>query len=458
MKAMGLFSALTTGVSGLQSQSNKIGVISDNIANVNTVGYKRNQTNFQALIAGNGFSFSAGGATGVTKQMNGVQGGILNTFSPTDIAISGTGFFPVSQQITGSGILYTRAGAFTPDADGNFRNGAGYYLQGWLLDGDGTLSDDLNASSVSASTAIAALTTVNIRQLTAAAVPTSSISIQANLKSSQAVWAGPPAYDAAMNTANMASGTIAPHFDRVVNIVDSAGVLHNCELNFLKTGTNSWSVEIVIDPATDVASGNGQVATGTITFNGDGTLASVSSSLAQALNINWAVTDPENIAGPSSITFDWGTAGPISGAAGTVLGQTDGLSQFDGNFHVRNIRQDGVQAGDLTSVVINPHGYVTANYSNGTARNFYKIPLANFSEPKELETVSGNVYTQTLRTGDPVFSQSTHGSEILSGALELSNVDIASQLTDMIIAQRAYQSNTKIITAMDDMLEKLAQI
>lgn len=456
---MSIFSSLTAGAAALQAQGRKIGAISDNIANVNTIGYKRQNANFQALIAGNGLFFAAGGAAGIVKQMNGAQGGLVNTTSPTDIAISGSGFFPVSDQITGGGIFYTRAGSFTPDADGNFRNGSGYYLQGWALDTEGLLPPDLDAESISSGAGIAALATVNIRQLTAEPVPTSAVSIKANLKSSQAVWAGPPAYDATMNTANMASGTITPHFNRVMNIIDSAGATHSCEIQFLKTSANTWAVELTISPATDVAGGNGQIAAGTITFNGDGTLASVSSSLTQAISVNWSVTDPDNIADPSSITFNWGTAGAISGTPGGVtIGQADGLSQFDSNFHVQSIRQDGVTAGELTSVVINHHGYVTANYNNGTTRNFFKIPLANFYEPKELEAVSGNVYTQTLRAGDPVFSQSAQGSEILSGALELSNVDLASQFTDMIIAQRAYQSNAKVLSTSNEMLQALDRL
>lgn len=449
---MSIFSSLTVGISGLQAQGNKLGAISDNIANLNTFGYKRNEANFQTLVAG--------GVASIRRQLNGAQGEIVTTNSPTDIALAGAGFFAISSQTTGGDVFYTRAGSFTGDADGNFRNGAGYYLQGWQLDETGELPDAVAGTSVSADAAIAALTTVNILQLTADPVATANVAILANLNSGQVAWAGTPVYDATSNTANMASGSIAPHFNRALNIIDSAGVAHTCNIDFLKTDINTWAVEIVIDPPTDVVGGNGQIAAGTVTFNGNGTLASVSTSLSSAVAVSWQNSDPENVAGPSSITFDWGTAGPISGPAGTVLGDTDGLSQFDSQHHVRSIRQDGVQVGQLSRIEISENGFVTAFYSDGSSRHFYKVPVATFPESDRLNAISGNIYAPTSESGTPTFQQSAQNGagEILAGSLESSNVDVASQLTDMIIAQRAYQSNAKIITTSDDMLKTLDEI
>ncbi len=458
---MGIFSALGVGVSGLQSQANKLNVISDNIANINTVGYKQTVANFRSLVAYNtAFAYSPGGVVGNNRQLNNAQGEMINTASATDIGIIGAGFFPVSDQTTAGNILYTRAGSFNSDENGNFKNGAGYYLQGWALDTTGALAAGLTASNVDAATAVAGLTTVNVQDLTQGATPTTSVFMQANLKAGELPWAGPPAYDATLDTANMAEGVITPHFNRAFDIIDSAGTGHSCNINFLKTASDTWSVEIVINPATDVASGNGQVAYGTVSFNGNGTLAAVSASLTQAIAIDWQsypspiTGDPDITPAASSITFTWGTAGI------PTVGLADGLSQLDTVYHVTKLQQDGLRAGDLTGVVITNDGYVTASYSNGTVRNFYKIPLANFAEPNDLQSISGNVYAQSLKTGDPTFSQSADGSggRILSGALESSNVDLATQLTDMIIAQRAYQSNTKVISTTDGMIQSLTQM
>ena len=137
---MSLYGALYSGVSGLKGQSNKIGIISDNISNVNTVGYKANRAGFESLVtsSANVSDFSPGGVLGASQQLVSKQGLLQSTDSPTDIAVSGDGFFVVNQTTDGTGqVYYTRAGSFTQDSTGNFRNAAGFFLQAWPLDREG---------------------------------------------------------------------------------------------------------------------------------------------------------------------------------------------------------------------------------------------------------------------------------------------------------------------------------
>jgi flagellar hook protein FlgE len=280
--------------------------------------------------------------------------------------------------------------------------------------------------------------------------------VQANLKASQLAYAGPPAYDPALNTANMASGTVAAHYNLPLTVFDDLGETHTLQLDFLKTANNTWQVEIVGRPAADVTAADGQVASGTLTFNGDGTLASVSAGLAAAIPVTWT-----SAAAASSITFNWGTAGALFGTPGaTLIGRTDGLAQLDDTFHLVHYNQNGTPGGDPNTVSVDPDGYVSASYTDGSVHRLFKIPLVHFMEPQQLRELSGNVFTETERSGDASFRQvgDTGVGVISPGALEASNVDLGLQLADIIVAQRAYQANTKTITTSDEMLQKLDEL
>ena len=258
-------------------------------------------------------------------------------------------------------------------------------------------------------------------------------------------------YDPATSAKNMASGAIAPQFSRPVTVYDALGDPHNLNMGFIKVTDNQWAVEIYAQPATDVNSTlpNGQVAFGTITFNGDGSLRSVSDGLTAPIAINW--TDE---AEGSTLTLDWGTSGPIG------TGKTDGLTQFDSGYNVSFVNQNGAPVGQLTGIAIDNNGYITASYSNGETQKLYKIPVASFTDPNSLQSVSGNAYAQTDASGVVNLKQAGQSGvgTISSGSLEASNADLAAQLTDMIVAQRAYQANTKVIQTADGLLNDLDQI
>lgn len=273
-------------------------------------------------------------------------------------------------------------------------------------------------------------------------------------------------YNPALNTNNMTGGLVPAHFTRPLEIIDNNGISHTVNAAFLKTANNTWAVELYAAPAGDVTIPGGQIATGTLTFNGDGTLASVSSSLASAITFPWTSTGttPTGAAGATinnTITFAWGTAGPIYGTPGaTVIGLTDGMTQLTKEFSVVSTLQDGSKSGALTSIDISQDGIVSANYNNGVTHALYKIPLANFHNADALTNFSGNVYANSDDAGFiNMFGTNTGGTGFIeSGALEASNVDLAEQLTDIVIAQRAYQANTKLITTSDDMLKTATQM
>lgn len=257
---------------------------------------------------------------------------------------------------------------------------------------------------------------------------------------------------------NLASGDLTPQFSRSLRIYDALGAPHDMAMAIIKIAQNEWAMEIYAVPESDVSTSlvDGQVALGTVSFNGDGTLRSVSSGLSNPVTINWT-----NGAVPSIITFDWGAAGQPVGTTGTTqIGGTDGLSQFSSDYNVAFVDQNGSQVGELISVSINNEGIVTASFSNGETQNLYKIPLADFANPNGLNSISGNVFSQTRDSGEVNLREAgTNGTgTVVSATLESSNVELSEQLTDLIVAQRAYQSNTKAITASDSLLEDLNRL
>ncbi len=257
---------------------------------------------------------------------------------------------------------------------------------------------------------------------------------------------------------NLASGDITAQFSRNVRIFDSLGSGHDVRFSYIKIAQNTWAVEIHAIPATDINTSlvDGQLVTGTINFNGDGSLRSVSASLSSPLSVTWT-----NGAVPSTITLDLGTAGQPFGTVGaTTIGLADGLSQFDSAYNVNFVNQNGAPVGELVSVAIDGDGIVSASYSNGQTQQLFRLPLASFANPNGLTPLSGNIFSETRESGTVNLREAgTNGTgNIVSAALEQSNVDLAEQLTEIIVAQRAYQANTRVIKTADELLEQLNQI
>jgi flagellar hook protein FlgE len=248
----------------------------------------------------------------------------------------------------------------------------------------------------------------------------------------------------------MASGAITPHFSRQLQIFDALGASHSITIAFLKLSTNNWGVEVFAVPASDVDAPDGIIANGSVAFNGDGTLLSVTSSLTDEVTIQWESSGSD----PTGVTFDWGTAGPLG------TGATDGLGQFSSAYRVNFVNQNGAPVGDLTSVTIDEDGFIIANYSNGQTQRLYQIPIAKFPNADQLSSLTGNVFAQSAESGEVNLNRAgvSGTGKVAAASLEASNVELAEQLTDMIVAQRAYQAGTKVITTADSLLEQLNRL
>jgi flagellar hook protein FlgE len=409
------------GVSGLAAQSNALGMISDNIANVNTVGYKGVSARFSTLVtqAATDTHHTPGGVQSSPYSYVTRQGLLQGSASGTDLAVAGQGFFVVNESATpgfGDDFYFTRAGSFNPDQNGNLVNAAGYYLQGYDISGGTTPPPS--------SSTFTGLSTVNIANLSGSAAATTGISLGVNLPSTAAV---------------------SDSFSVTAQVFDSLGNSHDMDIVFTKAGANSWTWA-ASDPTMDggVTSSGTANGSGTITFATDGT-PSAFSPAAPSITLTGFTTG----AGNATITVDLGT-----------IGATDGLTQFAGDFTISNIDQDGVRFGNYTGITINDEGIVTALFDNGQRQDIYQLPLGMFRNPNGLKAQSGNVYLETDRSGNFQLNLAGNGGagDIAPAALEASTVDLAEEFTKMIITQRAYSANTKVITTADDMLEELIRV
>lgn len=444
---MSLFGSLFSGVSGLNAQSRTMGMISDNVANVNTTAFKGAEAQFSSMVTRSRGSstYSPGGVRVQSFSTVGNQGLIQSSASPTDAAISGAGFFVVTGTPGQTGEqFYTRAGSFNPDFQGDLRTPAGYYLQGWPLDANEAIAD------------INHLETVNVRNINGLAAATTRVGIGANLDADQPVHSG--AYATGDLTAYQASGGTAgvqPSFTRDVQVYDSLGRPHDLTMAFLRTGAaDSWAVEVSgvpgeLDPT---AHPNGLLASGTVTFAGNGALQSavltplVSGVPGTPVEIDWAAAGG---ADPSQVSFDFGS-----------LGGVDGLSQFASPTSVAYVTQNGAEVGEMSAVRIDEQGYVIASFTNGHDRRLYQLPVATFANPAGLDARSGNVYAQTDASGEYNLRVAGNGGAgvVAPSALEGANVDLAEEFTKMIVTQRAYSANAKIISTTDQMLDELIRM
>ena len=337
---MSLYGALYSGVSGLKAQSTKIAVISDNISNVNTVGYKGGSGLFQSLVtsASSTSSYSPGGVLGGNRQLVSKQGLLQSTDSPTDIAISGGGFFVVNQAADQSGqVLYTRAGSFRQDSTGNFRNAGGFFLQAWPLDREGRLPGEPGNLNTTSSANLSSLRTVNVQNLTGVAAATSNVSIGANLRSSQTVFPGASLTSTmdALHTANAnikAKDIIVPDDSSApVNSIqrgDKFIVSTGAGLSYTyRYGGFTYSRDV-----SDAA-------------NGDNGLNLLDSSNTVSAATTLGTTPFSTTSGSPVVTITMANHGLLSGDSITIAGNTDATAfsaanDINGSFVVTKVDDD----------------------------------------------------------------------------------------------------------------------
>lgn len=463
---MSINSAMSAGVSGLVANSSALAAISDNIANVNTVAYKRQQVNFANVVTSQAVKgrYSAGGVQAVTRQFVAQQGLIQSATSSTDLGISGDGFFVVADK--GAGLTaqdvrkFTRSGSFSVDADGFMVNDAHLYLQGWPVKSDGTI--DTNPSDLTK------MSSINVKNLGAAVSQTQNVIVNANVDKRGVTGTAGDATYAATAGASMAdyakdntTGT-KPDFTMEMNIIDSAGGSHKVVVSMLKDTavTNSWHAEIYSVPDTDIDNGGGapgQIAAGNIVFANDGTFDKANSTLFGLGNAPNFKLAAGGVAGTGAAPA-WSATSGIN--ASDIDLDFSKLTSYAQTTTVISINPDGAAPGNVVGVEVDEKGIVSAIFDNSEVRKIAQVGLATFPNPDGLKAVSGNAYVPTIRSGEFAVKQPTVGGagQIASSTLEASTVDLSSEFTGLITTQKAYSASSKIITTADQMLEELINI
>lgn len=462
---MSINSALAAGASGLLANSSALAAISDNIANVNTVGYKRVDTQFTPnyKVGGGGEARYASSGVSANSRLDISSPGLLNPgSSPTDLAVDGQGFFvvrPSPTNATGSDpVLFTRSGGFQTDDAGFLRNDAGQYLFAWPVQADGTVAQ--NPSNLNE------LEAINLSNIGGTADATSSVRINANLQASQTISPAAATYAAGTSANNMASGAVTPDFQRTIQIYDTQGGVRSVTMSLLKhdTNPNQWHVELHVEPASDVTTGaglvDGQIATGIVAFDTNGEINTANTTL----NINLSFLGSDNVGPLAAGEVQWAAATGI-GAQDITLdlgtaGSPGGITQFDSPSTLDSTTVDGAIFGDFAGVEVSADGFVSARFTNGVVRQIYQIPIATVFNPNGLASVGGASFQITQDSGAFTLNAPGIGSSgtLASSTLENSNVDIATEFSNLIITQRAYSASSRIITTADEMLAEAIQM
>ncbi len=458
---MGIYNALFTGSSGLSAFGEAIRVVGDNIANVNSLGFKSQNVVFADVLSQtvgvtrSNIANQVGGGVRIGQiTRNDQQGSIQNTTSPTDMAINGRGMFALKDPANGQ-TFYTRAGAFFLDKDSNLIDGQGFVVQGWELDS-------------ATSKAIGNIKDVSFANLAAQASPTTVVKVGVSLDSNASVITGSVA-DAKGNFDPASPTTF--NYKTQVNIFDSLGQEHSVSTYYVKTSANSWNWYAGVDGGEVTAGTTDSVgvtaATGTTFIGARGTLAYNSVGALDAETLNAATTNfPWNSAAASTVGFDFGNAittdtqGPLTAGTSQTGTGLNGTIQMAGSFATREMKTDGFAAGFLDKLETDSTGRVFGSFTNGQRRGLFQVALANFPNAAVLSKVGNNLQQETISSGQAVFEKPGNGGmgSITPFGLEQSNVDLAGEFVKLIVIQRGYEANSKTILTTDQMLSSLMQI
>ena len=435
---MTISSSLNAGVAGLAANASRLATISDNIANSATYGYKRVEADFSAMVIESGKgTYSAGGVRVATQRLVDQPGSLVTTNNPTDLAVRGRGFLPVTNasSIASSTGEYPLAlattGSFRTDADGYLVTTSGIALMGWPADPDGTIpvfprdtGDGLQPVQI------------NVNQFTSE--PTTRIALGVNLPATETEFGAP--------------GTVQ---QLSVEYFDNLGTSQSINIQFTPTvpavtgASNEWTVIL-----TDSALGGAVIGEYTVTFDdtrgSGGTIASVSQDATPV----GSAYDP--LTGDFTVNV---AGGPIVMNIGSV-GTGAGLTQLSDSFAPTSISKDGSPVGNLISVEVDANGFVRANFDIGITRTIYQIPLIDLPNPNGLIAEDNQTYRTSNESGTFFLWDAADGptGDIVGFALEESATDVAGELTQLIQTQRAYSSNAKVIQTVDEMLQETTNI
>ena len=425
---MSLFGAISTAVSGLTAQSAAFTNISDNVANSQTVGYKGVNTSFTDYLTSSTAAQNQSGAVGTTPQyQNDVAGTVTQSSDPLALAIQGQGFFNVSET-TGAGSTafsttqyYTQTGDFALNDSGYLVNGSGEYLDGYNIDpatgliGTGSLQP------------------IQINKASLPATATSAISYAAQLPNTTAANATAPASQ--------------------LQIIDASGATHEVSLAWSQSVANpaSWTLTASSQDSTPPTIGTANVsfgANGAITsVTGDGT-GLVGNPIAGNADL---VMNTNFNGSPQAITLNLG-----------VIGTANGVTYSPGNsaYNVQTLSANGEKVGNYTGISMTGGGDVVASYDNGQTQTIAHIPLATFVAPDALQRQNGQAFTASSGSGVARLNNANQNGagQLITGSVESSNVDIATELTKLIAAQEAYGANAKMVTTGDQMLQTTIQM
>jgi flagellar hook protein FlgE len=398
-------------LSGLNAASQNLDTIGNNVANASTVGFKEGRAEFSdvfaASLAGGGTQIGIGTRlAAVSPQFT--QGNITTTGNPMDVAINGQGFFRLA---SGGVVSYSRDGEFSLDKNGFLVNSSNAQLTGYPANANGTISPS---------------TPVPIQLSLANIAPkaTANASLSLNLDSRSTVPI------AAFNVTDPTTYNSST----ALTVYDSQGNSHTLSLYFRTTAANTWSVYA----AGDGAILNAGAPVGTLNFGTSGTMAT-------------------NVTMNPSIPLANGAATPLTFA---LLFPAASTSQYGASFSVSNNAQDGYTTGQLAGFSIGTDGIIQGRYSNGQSRDQGQIALANFINPQGLVALGGNQWAESSSSGQALIGAPSTGSNgaLQAGALESSNVDITTELVDMITAQRVYQANAETIKTEDQVQQTLTNL
>lgn len=429
---MTISSSLNAGILGLSANATRLATISDNIANSSTYGYRRAETEFNALVMDNsGGSYTAGGVTTTNLRLVDQRGSIVSTDNATDLAVRGRGLLPVvaASQYQAEGepeLLLTSTGSFRLNEEGYLMNPSGYYLMGWPANLDGSIpsfprdtEDGLEPVQFS---------------LSLTSDPTTEVNMSLNL----------PATDTA-------AGSTGEPYTLSVEYFDNLGVSQSVGLTFTPTvpatgSSNEWTMVM-----TDSAQDGAVIGEYTITFDdtrgGGGQILGVTT-------VTGGAYDP--LTGLVVVDVD---GGPIEFDIGAV-GENSGLSQLSDSFAPIAINKDGSPIGNMVSVEVDANGYVSALYDTGVTQVLYQVPLADLPNPNGMTALDSQTFKPTPESGAYFLWDAGDGptGDIKSYSREESTTDVAKELTSMIQTQRAYSSNAKVIQTVDEMLQETTNI
>ncbi len=431
---MSLYSSMNTALSGMSAQSRALGHISDNVANSQTTGFKRTDTNFVSYISeSNSETHRPGTVLARPDFTNQVQGTIEQVENPLALAISGQGFFtaalPVGSNPDGTKTFdarnfYTRAGDFNRDREGYMMNGSGYALQGWPVT-DGVVDKTQ-------------LVPIQVKEDVFTPTQTQDLSFTGNL--------------AAGGTTNQSTS---------IQVIDTLGNSRALQLTFApsaSTTDNTWTLSIVAPAATTPALGSIDIL-----FGKDGAVDQPDGTLAEFKTpVNTVTGTPAAAGSPATVTFkaDFGQGLQTMKLNLGSFGVSGGLTQFASTgasgLSVNSFEQDGIPLGSFSSVTTQKNGDVRINYDNGQSRIVARVPVTVFKDADKLEHLDGQAFLRTTESGEArIVEAGEDGAGLLSTrAVERSNVDIATEFSKLILAQRAYSANSKIVTTVDELLQE----